>query len=203
MYSLWRRTQEVQRAISLYGKENIRTVLDIGTADGLMLKRLDMFLEGKALCVGIELSMEILLAEYRHNSHLIRTTALKLPFADSSVDVVIATAVIEHVSDPKGMMSECYRVMKKGGICVFTTPDPFFEKIAVWMGHINSRAHNVTFRIPELEAMLRDIKLEVLNSGKFMLSPLGFPFERAIEGFLGKIHLDFLFLNQIVVGRKV
>lgn len=46
----------------------------------------------------------------------------KLPFNDASFDVVTALAIIEHVDDPGTMLDEVFRVLKKGGKVVITTP---------------------------------------------------------------------------------
>jgi SAM-dependent methyltransferase len=43
----------------------------------------------------------------------------KIPIADSSVDVVINIAVLEHVKNPEIVVNEIYRILKEGGI-VFT-----------------------------------------------------------------------------------
>jgi ubiquinone/menaquinone biosynthesis C-methylase UbiE len=45
--------------------------------------------------------------------------AMNLPFDTGSVDIVICTQVYEHVPDPKKLMLEVYRVLKKDGICYF------------------------------------------------------------------------------------
>jgi SAM-dependent methyltransferase len=42
-------------------------------------------------------------------------TALALPFADSSVDLIVTQEVLEHVSDPFLAMREIHRVLKVGG----------------------------------------------------------------------------------------
>lgn len=40
----------------------------------------------------------------------------ELPFKDNSVDVIINIAVLEHVSSPEKIVTEIYRVLKKGGV---------------------------------------------------------------------------------------
>jgi 2-polyprenyl-3-methyl-5-hydroxy-6-metoxy-1,4-benzoquinol methylase len=38
------------------------------------------------------------------------------------VDVVLSTEVIEHIYDPRGFLSNCYDLLKPGGILILTTP---------------------------------------------------------------------------------
>lgn len=46
-----------------------------------------------------------------------------LPFRDGSVDVVTAMDVFEHLSDPRALMREIYRVLRPDGYCVIATPN--------------------------------------------------------------------------------
>lgn len=46
----------------------------------------------------------------------------KMPFSDSSFNVVISTEVLEHVSDPDAYLAEVKRVLKPGGMFFFTVP---------------------------------------------------------------------------------
>ena len=52
-------------------------------------------------------------------------TALDLPFADGSVDLVIMQGVLEHVPDATLSLGECIRVLKPGG--KFYTEMPFMQ----------------------------------------------------------------------------
>jgi SAM-dependent methyltransferase len=54
-----------------------------------------------------------------------------LPLADQSFDAVLSTQVLEHVSDPRLYLSECFRVLRPGGRMLLSThgvmvyhPDP-------------------------------------------------------------------------------
>ena len=46
-----------------------------------------------------------------------------LPFAASSFDMVTANMVIEHVEHPDAVLQEVFRVLKRGGLFVFHTPN--------------------------------------------------------------------------------
>lgn len=46
-----------------------------------------------------------------------------LPFESESFDVIHAGEVIEHLYDTKAFFAECRRVLKPGGIFLFTTPN--------------------------------------------------------------------------------
>lgn len=45
-----------------------------------------------------------------------------LKYKDNSFDLVLHSEVLEHVNDPQKALTECLRVLKKGGICIFTVP---------------------------------------------------------------------------------
>ena len=54
--------------------------------------------------------------------------ATNLPYENNEFDVVVADQVLEHVcNNPQKVFSESYRVLKKGGVIIFTSP--FFYNI--------------------------------------------------------------------------
>ncbi len=50
--------------------------------------------------------------------------ARRLPFANSSYNTVVSVSVIEHITDSTKVLSEVHRVLKKGGLFVFSVPTP-------------------------------------------------------------------------------
>ena len=48
---------------------------------------------------------------------VVRLDASRLPFADSSFDAVVSTAVFEHLPDPGAAVKEIARVLRKDGVC--------------------------------------------------------------------------------------
>jgi len=53
---------------------------------------------------------------------VVQASAENIPFADASFDAVFALDVLEHVAGEEQALDEIYRVLKPGGIAVFTVP---------------------------------------------------------------------------------
>ncbi len=200
-YRLRRRSEEVLRILRDYCGSKPIMLLDIGTADALMLNYIHEHLSG-ARCVGIDFSRPLLRVNTNKEINLLAGDATKLPFKSNSFDAVVATAVIEHVPTPEILVKECHRVLRNNGIAILTTPVPFFDTIASLIGHVKGEDHNEKFTIKSLARLLTNAGLEVVEARRFMVSPVGFPVELFIEGFLRKIGADFFLLNQLVVGKK-
>ncbi|OQW92458.1 MAG: hypothetical protein BWK78_01650 [Thiotrichaceae bacterium IS1] len=49
-------------------------------------------------------------------------TAYKIPVSDSSFDSALCTAVLEHLEEPEQALRECHRVLKPGGIAIYSVP---------------------------------------------------------------------------------
>jgi len=201
-YRLLRRTEEVLGAIRTYKGDKLDAILDVGTADAMMLDLLTQNLDIKK-AVGLDSSIELLGANTNPKLDLVHGDATKLPFGDNLFDVVIATAVIEHVSEPEKIATECYRVLRQNGIVILTTPDPFFEWVATKIGHLKEEQHQKTFKLSELISLFESQDFETLKAEKFMMSPIGFPYEIEIEKFMKSVGLGFLLFNQLLVAQKI
>lgn len=49
-------------------------------------------------------------------------TAYQIPVEDSSFDSALCTAVLEHLEEPEVALKECNRVLKSGGIAIYSVP---------------------------------------------------------------------------------
>ena len=201
-YRLKRRGYEVIEAIRKYGPPNATDILDIGTADGLMLGRIKKEFP-TVKCLGLEYSQELINMNRDKNIEIIQGDAQNMPFKDESFDIAIAAAVIEHLNQPVKMLREAHRILRPGGILILTTPNPLFEKIADLIGHFEKNIHQETFALKKLKKYFLDSGFKILETKRFMISPIGLPFELKIEKIIRFLKLDFIFLNQLIVGKKI
>jgi len=47
----------------------------------------------------------------------------KFPLEDNSIEIVVSLAVLEHIHDPNNFLTECYRILKPGGLIFLSTPN--------------------------------------------------------------------------------
>jgi SAM-dependent methyltransferase len=49
-------------------------------------------------------------------------TAYEIPAADGEFDCALCTAVLEHLEEPERALQECYRVLRTGGVAIYSVP---------------------------------------------------------------------------------
>lgn len=201
-YRLWRRTMEMISALERFAPKPVRDIIDLGTADGRMLHSIKEKFP-KSRCTGVELNQELVNFGKSHfpEIEIVQGDIQALDFSDKSFDAALLTAVIEHVPVPEKVVSEAYRILKPGGILVLTSPDPFWEYLATKVGHLKDGQHNRVLTISQLSNLIKQNGFTVLHTKKFMVSPVGMPFEFVVEKWIRKFNLNFIMANQLVIGR--
>jgi len=110
-----------------------------------------------------------------------------LPAADYSFDLVIIDNVIEHMYDPRRVLVECLRVLKKGGVLAVMTPNQarlinrirlilgksVYYPLDYWLGarkeHISKRGEMVfaghirEYTVDELKRMIGLVGFDVVS----------------------------------------
>lgn len=115
----FRRFTEVLKKI----REVNGPVLDVGCHSGTFTKKIIDKLKNKQI-YGIDISHQaIALAQKRiPYGHFEVADAVALPFKDNFFEAVFCLEVLEHVDDPKKVLSEIKRVLKKDGYVIFLVP---------------------------------------------------------------------------------
>lgn len=100
-------------------------VLDLGCGAGygsFELKKL-----GAKSVVGIDndsKAIEYAISKFKiENLKFKIDNATNLSFPDSTFDIVVSFEVIEHIKDYRKYLKEVFRVLKKGGYFIFSTPN--------------------------------------------------------------------------------
>jgi len=86
-------------------------------------------------------------------------TAYEIPVEDESFDSALSNAALEHLEEPEVAIRECHRVLKPGGIAIYTVPFIWHIHSAPWdyyrftsfaLEHLFEKAK---FEIVELKAL--------------------------------------------------
>ena len=113
-------------------------VLDLGAGTGRMTSELKRRYR-RALIVALDLAPGML-REARKHQQLFRRfervcgDAMRLPFADASVDVVVSSLMLQWCNPPDPAFAEIRRVLKPDGLVAFSTlgPDTLRELRTAW-----------------------------------------------------------------------
>lgn len=81
------------------------------------------------------------------------------PFVTESVDFVYSLNVLEHIEEDTKAISECYRILKQGGACLFVVPrgenlydyfdEMLFHKRRYAKGELRSKCESAGFQIED------------------------------------------------------
>ncbi len=94
-------------------------ILDVGCGTGLNLQYLGRYGDAQ----GVDMSPEALdFCLQRGVESVVLHTAERLPFKDSTFDLVTAFDVIEHIEDDLSALAEFHRILKPGGHLLVYTP---------------------------------------------------------------------------------
>jgi SAM-dependent methyltransferase len=97
-------------------------LLEIGSGTGIQLKYLQHFFKS---VIGIEIK------ESNYDSiveqRVIYYDGSKIPFEESSFDIIFSSHVLEHISQFTEFDSEIKRVLKPNGICIHVVPNSLWK----------------------------------------------------------------------------
>lgn len=118
--ALWR-SVEAQKISEVYKNLIFNSpLLDLGCGFGEFA---GVFFD-KQVEVGIDINMEDLIRAKKTNKHkqLFMADARNLPFPQNKFATVISNSAIEHIPHPEKVIKEVYRVLKPGGVFIYTVP---------------------------------------------------------------------------------
>lgn len=157
--------------------QNPKSILDVGCASGWFLNEISKKFP-RARCVGLDVYKNAI--DYGKRKYkdliLLNKDAHKIPYKSNTFDVVICTEVLEHVQDPKLVIKEIKRVLKKEGIGIIEMDSGNLLFRVVWYWWTNLRkgiwqdAHIQSFDSKKLENMLKRNGLKIIEKQSFNFS---------------------------------
>jgi malonyl-CoA O-methyltransferase len=115
-----------------------RLVLDLGAGTGYAIEGLQKRYR-RARILALDFALAMLHRARDRGSWLNRPRCVcadveALPLADASVDLVVSNATLQWCNDIQGTFGECLRVLRPGGLLMFTTfgPDTLWELRDAW-----------------------------------------------------------------------
>jgi ubiquinone/menaquinone biosynthesis C-methylase UbiE len=142
-------------------------IVDVGCGTGATAAQMQKY--GRV--IGVDISpLALAWSQQRGLSHLLLAAAEKLPIAVESVDVIIATDILEHLDDDVAVLKEFYRTLKPGGYVVATVP----AYSILWSEHDLALMHRRRYVARVLAQRSRAAGFEIvrLTYALFFLFPL-------------------------------
>lgn len=122
---LWRAIELKTIFQSLRGKRLLSPILDLGCGEGKIAK----VLFGKGVVdIGLDNESEMVKAARKSKVYkkVVLGDAQDLPFRNNSLSTVFSNSVIEHIQGIEKVLSEVSRILKPGGLFIFTVPSHKF-----------------------------------------------------------------------------
>lgn len=130
----------------------------------------------------VDLGARVILLDYAENSlqlmgrlarrldkhvYLIRGDAFHLPFKNNAVDVIFHQGLLEHFTDPRGIVEQSYAALKEGGITVSDVPQKYHlytavKHILIWMNKWFA-GWETEFSVGELTMLHKESGFEIYN----------------------------------------
>lgn len=143
-----------------------KNVLDLGCGVGNGAARL--IEKGANSVVGGDVSRNALsffVKRYmQENLNPVCLSASALPFRSNQFDVIVAFEVIEHVPEYEDLLKECYRVLKKKGLFLLSTPNKRIDLI--WRSKPYGAFHIHEFFPEEIAKLIRQQGFEIAVFGQ-------------------------------------
>lgn len=169
----------------LKSKTNRLKILDVGCGAGGKAKTLaKMFPNFKFYACDISKSVINKAKKDPSNVRFTVADAQKLPYQPKYFDVVIMNSVLDHTENPKNTTKEAYRVLKKKGSFLITSPlemEP--TTIHGQLTRFKSFRKHRKERCGHLHAFSRKSLIKLLTSSGFIVE---------------KINFDWFFLTQVI-----
>ena len=163
------------------------SILDVGCGRGDFLKA---FNQAGLRASGLDISPHTTSLSKKYSVKKCDFERESFPIQNDSYDFVISKSVIEHLHDPYLLISECHRVLKKGGKGIFMCPSWIHTfKKSFYIDH----THVTPFTLYSLTQLLRMSDFKIIDKMYFTQLPAiwKYPILKLVSGFLCVLPLPY------------
>ncbi|MCI4407802.1 MAG: class I SAM-dependent methyltransferase [Thermofilum sp.] len=110
----------------------VTRIIELGCGDGSTVREVANAL-GAVEVYGVDVNEEVLKKAEDRGVKVIKTDLNNdiLPFENEFFDIILMEEVIEHLINPDNAFKEAYRILKKGGLFIVSTPN-----LAWWVNRL-------------------------------------------------------------------
>ena len=137
-----------------------KVIVEFGSSVGYMISEMkEKFPQNHYIAT--DLMNEGLIYSYKNRPDImhIQCDFTNAPFENDCIDFIYSLNVLEHIEDDTQTISECYRLLKDGGYCLFVVPrgdglydyfdEMLFHKRRYAKGELKKKCQSVGFSIVE------------------------------------------------------
>jgi ubiquinone/menaquinone biosynthesis C-methylase UbiE len=165
------------KMLSLINPQNLQgLVLDNGCGVGMLIESMP---KGDSHIIGLDISAGMIGRARKRMTRLVLGDSQKLPFRDSSFDMIIARSLLHHLPDPPAGITEMARVLKETGeVVLVDTNRSLLNVLPRWLtrgtGHFSDEHKNLEER--ELRQFVEEkFNIDTLEHFGYLAYPIGFP----------------------------
>ncbi len=148
-----RRSREIVATFEDFRETGL--LLDVGCGSGAMLRAA---VDAGWRAQGLEIASSAVEALRKQGFDVQKTFIEEASFSDSSIDVIVANGVIEHVHYPDTFLTSCFRFLRPGGLLYITTPNALGTSVRLlgirWTA-VSPNDHVHLFSISGITTLLR------------------------------------------------
>jgi len=186
-------------------------VVDFGCSDGHMIKQLNAsFHERIDTIKGVDIFPHGKPESDDENVEYITVDLYRefpFPFQDESQDIMIHSAFFKHHPRPLEMLSECHRILNKGGFVVMLDPSMWVVRVGFILKYFDREYTTNPWSYKSVNKMIIALGLQnemkIILYEKYWIAPNSFLFKLGIEKIIPNWFIQIFGLHQSIIIRKL
>lgn len=182
------RFDNIQKDLNLWNLKD-KKILEVGSGSGLLVAYLR---KKEVKAYGIEPEKrnyrvsQLLLKENKIKNCIKNGFGEKIPYKDNYFDLIVSFQVLEHTQNPRKVLKESKRVLKKGGLIYFVVPNYY----SFWEGH-----YGVPW-IPIFNKTIAKMYVKILGRDEKFIDALQFITPKKLRLLSKELNLEVISLGE-------